>query len=129
MKRLRSFLIGVLSFFLLIGILGAIFFRNNIYLWTLGDVGTLYMEAMECYKNPRYEDAISLFEKLAAIDTAVARTANLLELPIAEVKNRATVAGDISIARLPGAVTLTAQFPKSVLKKANLFKFVKRQYD
>lgn len=64
-----------------------------------------------------------------AIDAAVARTANLLELPVAEVKNRATVAGEISIARLPGAVTLTAQFPKSVLKKANLFKFVKQQYD
>lgn len=64
-----------------------------------------------------------------AMETAVARTANLLSLSVDEVKNRATIAGDFSIARLPGAVTLTAQFPKSTLKKAGLFKYVKKQYD
>ena len=64
-----------------------------------------------------------------AIDTAVTRTAKLLELDEEEVKNRATLTGDITIARLPSAVTLTAQFPKSVLKKAKLFKWVKKQYD
>ena len=64
-----------------------------------------------------------------AIDVAVERTAALLHIETAEVKNRVTLTGDISIARLPGAVTLTAQFPKSILKKAKLFKWVKGQYD
>lgn len=64
-----------------------------------------------------------------AIDRAVTRTAKLLNINEEEVKNRATLTGDITIARLPSAVTLTAQFPKSVLKKAKLFKWVKKQYD
>lgn len=64
-----------------------------------------------------------------AIDTAVARAATLLDLTPDEVKNRATIAGDIQIARLPGAVLLTAQFPKSVLKRVGIYKFVKKQYD
>lgn len=64
-----------------------------------------------------------------AIQNAINRTAKLLNLSEEEVRNRASIAGDISIVRLPGAVTLTAQFPKSILKKANLYKLVKRQYD
>jgi formamidase len=64
-----------------------------------------------------------------AVTTAVGRAATLLELEADEIKNRATIAGDISIVRMPGVVTLTAQFPKSVLKKAKLFKWVKKQYD
>lgn len=64
-----------------------------------------------------------------AVMTAVHRAATLLELEADEIRNRATIAGDLSIARMPGAVTLTAQFPKSVLKKAKLYKWVRKQYD
>ena len=55
--------------------------------------------------------------------------ANLVKLPIAEVRNRATITGGVEIGRLPGLVIVTAQFPKSVLKHARLFKYVKHQYD
>lgn len=64
-----------------------------------------------------------------AVTTAVKRASKLLGLEADEIRNRATIAGDLSIARMPGAVTLTAQFPKSVLKKAKLYKWVKKQYD
>lgn len=64
-----------------------------------------------------------------AVFTAVERASNLLGLKPDEIHNRATIAGDLSIARMPGAVTLTAQFPKTVLKKAKLYKWVKKQYD
>lgn len=64
-----------------------------------------------------------------AIQNAISRAAKLLKLSEDEVKNRATISGDISIARLPGVVTLTAHFPKSILKKANLYKLLKKQYD
>lgn len=64
-----------------------------------------------------------------AVTTAVKRASTLLSLEADEIRNRATIAGDLSIARMPGAVTLTAQFPKSVLKKAKLYKWAKKQYD
>lgn len=44
--------------------------RNNIYTWFLGDVQTLYMQADSLYKQKRYEDAVTLYSKLAKIDTA-----------------------------------------------------------
>ena len=64
-----------------------------------------------------------------AVSTAVERTSKLLHVEADEIRNRATIAGDLSIARMPGAVILTAQFPKSVLKKAKLYKWAKKQYD
>ena len=52
-----------------------------------------------------------------------------LTCPVEEIKNRATITGSIEIGRHPGVVTATLQMPKTMLKKARLFKPVKRQYD
>ncbi|KGR87228.1 acetamidase [Lysinibacillus odysseyi 34hs-1 = NBRC 100172] len=65
----------------------------------------------------------------AATDNALLRMAKLVEAPIEEVKNRVTLTGGVEIGRFPGLVLITAQFPKTVLKNARIFKYVKRQYD
>ncbi|MBD8034339.1 MULTISPECIES: acetamidase/formamidase family protein [Solibacillus] len=64
-----------------------------------------------------------------ATDNALERIAKLFELTVDEVRNRATITGSIEIGRHPGVVTVTVQIPKSFLKKARLFKTIKRQYD
>ena len=64
-----------------------------------------------------------------ATDNALERTAKLFEMTVDEVRNRATITGSIEIGRHPGVVTATVQMPKSLLKKARLFKTIKRQYD
>lgn len=65
----------------------------------------------------------------AATENALHRMARLVDVPMEEVKNRVTLTGGVEIGRFPGLVTVTAQFPKSVLKNARIFKYVKRQYD
>lgn len=65
----------------------------------------------------------------SATDNALARAAKLFDMTVDEVKNRATITGSIEIGRHPGVVTATFQVPKTVLKKARIFKAVKRQYD
>ena len=64
-----------------------------------------------------------------ATENALERAAKLFELTVEEVRNRATITGGIEIGRHPGVVTATVQMPKTLLKKARLFKTVKRQYD
>lgn len=64
-----------------------------------------------------------------ATDNALQRAADLFELSVEEVKNRTTISGSIEIGRHPGVVTATFQVPKSLLRKARIFKPVKRQYD
>lgn len=64
-----------------------------------------------------------------ATENALERAANLLELPIDEIKNRATLAGSIEIGRFPGVVTATVQIPKTILKNCRIYKPIKRQYD
>lgn len=64
-----------------------------------------------------------------ATDNALGRAAKLFEMTIPEVKNRATITGSIEIGRHPGVVTATFQVPKTILKKARIFKPVKKQYD
>lgn len=65
----------------------------------------------------------------AATENALHRMANLVEASMEEVKNRVTLTGGVEIGRFPGLVLVTAQFPKSVLKNARVFKYIKRQYD
>ena len=65
----------------------------------------------------------------SATDNALERAAKLFDMSVEEVKNRATITGSIEIGRHPGVVTATLQVPKSVLKKARIFKPIKRQYD
>lgn len=64
-----------------------------------------------------------------ATDNALGRAAKLFEMTIPEVKNRATITGSIEIGRHPGVVTATFQVTKTILKKARIFKPVKKQYD
>ena len=64
-----------------------------------------------------------------ATDNALERAAKLFDMSVEEIKNRATITGSIEIGRHPGVVTATLQMPKTMLKKARLFKPVKRQYD
>ena len=64
-----------------------------------------------------------------ATDNSLQRAAQLLEISIEEAKNRATVSGTIEIGRHPGVVTTTLLVPKTLLKKARIYKPVKRQYD
>ncbi|KYO64473.1 acetamidase/formamidase family protein [Thermovenabulum gondwanense] len=56
------------------------------------------------------------------------RMANLTGLSISEVKNRATITGDIQIGRLPGVVQVTMLTPSSILEKLNLLEIYKEQY-
>lgn len=65
----------------------------------------------------------------SATDNALQRAAKLFDLSVEEVKNRATITGSIEIGRHPGVVTATMQIPKTLLKKARIFKPIKRQYD
>lgn len=64
-----------------------------------------------------------------ATDNALERAARLFEMTVPEIKNRATITGSIEIGRHPGVVTATFQVPKPILKKARIFKPVKKQYD
>jgi formamidase len=65
----------------------------------------------------------------AATENALLRMAKLIDASMEEVKNRVTLTGGVEIGRFPGLVLVTAQFPKSVLKNARIFKYVKHQYD
>ncbi|KOS66217.1 acetamidase [Lysinibacillus contaminans] len=64
-----------------------------------------------------------------ATDNALGRAARLFEMTVPEVMNRATITGSIEIGRHPGVVTATFQVPKTILKKARIYKPVKKQYD
>ncbi|MHB1404069.1 MAG: acetamidase/formamidase family protein [Desulfitobacteriaceae bacterium] len=56
------------------------------------------------------------------------RMAALTGLPLAEVKNRATITGDIEIGRLPGVVQVTMLTPAGILKQRGLLELYHEQY-
>ena len=68
----------------------------------------------------------------ADLNTATAngltRMAALTGYSVAEVKNRATITGDIQIGRLPGVVQVTMLTPASILKRLNLLNLYQQQY-
>jgi acetamidase/formamidase len=64
-----------------------------------------------------------------AIDNGLGRAADVLDMTIPEVKNRATINGSIEIGRAPGTVTVTFLAPVEKLKKAKLFEIVKDHYN
>lgn len=64
----------------------------------------------------------------SATDNGLARAAELLEMSVAEVKNRATVSGAIEIGRHPGVVQVTFRAPLDRLQKRGLGACVERQY-
>ena len=63
-----------------------------------------------------------------AIDNGLARAATLLDMSVAEVKNRATVNGAIEIGRYPGVVQVTFLAPVAKLEKLRLLPFATKQY-
>jgi len=52
----------------------------------------------------------------SATDNGLARAAELLDMSIPEVKNRATIAGAIEIGRHPGVVQVTFRAPAEALE-------------
>ncbi len=64
----------------------------------------------------------------AATANGLTRMAALTGYSIAEVKNRATITGDIQIGRLPGVVQVTMLTPSAVLKNLRLLDLYQEQY-
>jgi formamidase len=64
----------------------------------------------------------------AATDNGLARAADLMDMSIPEVKNRATITGAIEIGRHPGVVQVTFRAPLDRLAKRALLTFVQDQY-
>jgi formamidase len=63
-----------------------------------------------------------------AIDNGLNRAANLLDVDVAEIANRATVTGAIEIGRLPGVVHVTFRAPLDRLERVGLLPIVEQQY-
>ena len=57
MKKKQTLVLSIgTSLFLLLGIVG-LKFHNEIYVWTLGDVQSLYAQAESLYQQKEYEKA------------------------------------------------------------------------
>lgn len=63
-----------------------------------------------------------------AVDNALQRAANLLQLSVEEIKNRATINGELQIGRYPGTVTVCFSVPVSRLEAVGLKDIVQAQY-
>lgn len=64
----------------------------------------------------------------AATDNGLARAAELLEMSVPEVMNRATIAGAIEIGRHPGVVQVTFRAPAERLAARGLLSYARDQY-
>src|SRR4051794_34014558 len=64
----------------------------------------------------------------SATDNGLARAATLLDMSVAEVKNRATVTGAIEIGRHPGVVQVTFRAPLERLEARGLGAYAREQY-
>jgi formamidase len=64
----------------------------------------------------------------SATDNGLVRAAELLEMPIPEVKNRATISGAIEIGRHPGVVQVTFRAPAERLQARGLLSYAAEQY-
>jgi formamidase len=65
----------------------------------------------------------------AAAENGLNRAAALLNMSVAEVRNRATITGAIEIGRLPGVIQVTFLAPLANLEQAGLLPFVKEAYN
>lgn len=63
-----------------------------------------------------------------AIENGLARAAELLDMTVAEVRNRATVNGAIEIGRAPGVIQVTFLAPLSKLDAVGLGDYAREQY-
>jgi formamidase len=64
----------------------------------------------------------------SATDNGLARAADLLEMSVPEVRNRATIAGAIEIGRHPGVVQVTFRAPAARLEARGLLGYAREQY-
>jgi formamidase len=64
----------------------------------------------------------------SATDNGLARAAELLEMSVPEVKNRATISGAIEIGRHPGVVQVTFRAPVERLERRGLLAYAAEQY-
>ena len=65
----------------------------------------------------------------AATDNGLRRAAELLDMSVPEVRNRATITGAIEIGRHPGVIQVTFLAPCAKLEEAGLLRFAEEQYD
>lgn len=63
-----------------------------------------------------------------AVDSALSRASNFLDMSVEEVKNRATINGELQIGRYPGTATATFNVPEETLERVDLLDIVKAQY-
>jgi acetamidase/formamidase len=63
-----------------------------------------------------------------ATDNGLARAAELLDMTVPEVRNRATIAGAIEIGRHPGVVQVTFRAPADRLEARGLLTYAREQY-
>lgn len=63
-----------------------------------------------------------------ATENALNRAAELLEMTVPEVMNRATITGSIEIGRHPGVVTATFRVPVERLERLGIMEYVREQY-
>jgi formamidase len=64
----------------------------------------------------------------SAVDNGLARAADLLDVTVPEVKNRATITGAIEIGRAPGVVQVTFLAPAKALARRGLAELVRTHY-
>ncbi len=64
----------------------------------------------------------------SATDNGLERAAKLLDMSVAEVKNRATISGAIEIGRHPGVVQITFRAPLAKLEALGLRALIRDQY-
>jgi acetamidase/formamidase len=64
----------------------------------------------------------------SATDNGLERAAALLDMPVPEVKNRATITGAIEIGRHPGVVRVTFRAPMDALERCGLANYAREQY-
>jgi acetamidase/formamidase len=64
----------------------------------------------------------------SATDNGLARAAELLDMSVPEVKNRATITGAIEIGRHPGVVQVTFRAPMDRLEARGLAGYAREQY-
>ena len=64
----------------------------------------------------------------AATENGLKRAADLLDMTVPEVMNRATMAGSIEIGRHPGVVRVTFRAPLEALEARNLAAFAQDLY-
>ena len=65
----------------------------------------------------------------SATDNGLQRAADLLEVSVPEIRNRATITGAIEIGRHPGVVQVTFRAPLERLERRGLLAYAARQYD